>query len=57
MNRRFCREVLDCASALALFDGQSASEGGRGLPQSKTLARERNLQQKSLSSGRAASTF
>jgi hypothetical protein len=39
MNRPFCREVLDCASPLALFHGVSLSESGRGLPQSKTLAR------------------
>ncbi len=33
------REVLDCASPLALFDGPNSSESGRGLPQSTTLAR------------------
>jgi hypothetical protein len=39
MNRPFCREVLECASPLALFDDLGASESGRGLPQSKTLTR------------------
>ena len=39
MNGRCCREVLDCASALALFEGDDASKSGRGLPQSRTLAR------------------
>jgi hypothetical protein len=39
LNRPDCRKVLECASPLALFDGHSASESGRGLPQSKTLAR------------------
>ena len=37
--RRSCREVLDCASPLALFGGPGTSESGRGLPHSKTLAR------------------
>jgi hypothetical protein len=39
MNRPFCREVLECASALALCDGHGASESGEAPPQSKTLAR------------------
>jgi xylan 1,4-beta-xylosidase len=33
------RQVLDCASPLALSANTDASESGRGLPQSKTLAR------------------
>jgi hypothetical protein len=39
MIRPFCREVLDCASALALSDGHGASESGGAPPQSKTLTR------------------
>src|SRR5262245_51212774 len=39
MKRPFCRQVLDCASPLALFDGHRVSESGRGLPHSRTLAR------------------
>jgi hypothetical protein len=39
MNRPFRREVLECASPLALFDNPGPSESGRGLPQYKTLAR------------------
>jgi hypothetical protein len=42
MHRPCCREVLDYASPLALFDGLDAFESGRGLPQSKTLARFRD---------------
>ena len=38
-NRPVCREVLDCASPLALFEGIGAFESGRGLAQSKTLTR------------------
>jgi hypothetical protein len=34
---RLHREVLDCASPLALFSRQT--ESGRGLPHSRTLAR------------------
>jgi hypothetical protein len=35
------REVLDCASPLALLASQaSRRKSGRGLPQSKTLSRE-----------------
>jgi hypothetical protein len=34
-----CRAVLDCASPLARFDIHRASESGRGLPHSRTLAR------------------
>jgi len=37
MNRPKGREVLDCASLLALFGGPATLESGRGLPQSKTL--------------------
>jgi hypothetical protein len=39
MNRSFRREVLDCASPLALFYEPGTLESGRGLPQSKTLTR------------------
>jgi len=45
MNRPFGREVLECAMGqsgsdpLALFDDHGASESGRGMPQSKPLAR------------------
>ena len=39
LNRPAGREVLECASPLALFDGPGVSESGRGLPHSKTLAR------------------
>jgi len=35
------REVLDCGSPLPLFGPRVSSESGRGLPQSKTLARSR----------------
>ena len=38
MNRKCCREVLECASPLALAH-RALFESGRGLPQSKTLAR------------------
>jgi len=34
-----CREVLDCASALALFEVPAISKSGRALPQSRTLPR------------------
>ncbi len=34
------RQVLECASPLALWDDSGRTESGRGLPQSKTLARE-----------------
>jgi type II secretion system protein J len=40
VSRPEIRKVLDCASPLALFDGPRASESGRGLAQSKTLARD-----------------
>jgi len=36
MNRPKARQVLDCASPLALW---GARESGRGLPHSKTLSR------------------
>ena len=39
INNPWGRQVLDCGSPLALFDGLGASESGRGLPQSKTLKR------------------
>ena len=42
MNRWRGRQVLDCASALALSQGTRAIgslQSGRGLPHSKTLAR------------------
>ena len=35
------RQVLDCASPLALSDLVRGRKSGRGLPQSKTLARQR----------------
>jgi len=41
MNRPKGRQVLDCASPLALFDLVWARKSGRGLPQSKTLSRRR----------------
>src|SRR5437879_5092069 len=34
------RQVLDCASPLALLESGSPSESARGLAQSKTLSRE-----------------
>ncbi len=37
----FIRQVLDCASPLALFDRVSGRKSGRGLPHSKTLSRRR----------------
>jgi len=40
MNHPPFRQVLDCASPLALLDGHRAGESGRGLPHSKTLARK-----------------
>jgi hypothetical protein len=40
MNRPRVRQVLDCASPLALWPIPAPSESGRGLPQSKTLSRE-----------------
>jgi len=36
------REVLECASPLALWFGAAKVQSGRGLPQSKTLARRSN---------------
>ncbi len=39
MNRPHRRKVLECASPLALSDGPTRSESGRGLPQSKTPPR------------------
>lgn len=39
MNRPHCRKVLECASPLALSDGPTQPECGRGLPQSKTQPR------------------
>ena len=41
MNQPAQREVLECASPLALSDLVRARKSGRGLPQSKTLARQR----------------
>ena len=41
MNQRAHREVLECASPLALSDLVRGRKSGRGLPQSKTLARHR----------------
>ena len=41
MNRPSHREILDCASPLALSDLVRGRKSGRGLPQSKTLARQR----------------
>ncbi len=35
------RQVLDCASPLALFDRVCGRKSGSGLPQSKTLSRRR----------------
>ncbi len=37
MNRPNRRQVLDCASPLALSESVSPTQSGRGLPQSKTL--------------------
>ncbi len=37
MSRPHCRQVLDCASPLALSKVESPHKSGRGLPQSKTL--------------------
>ncbi len=39
VNRSSRRQVLDCASPLALSDRVRGRKSGRGLPQSKTLAR------------------
>ena len=41
MNQPAQREVLECASPLALSDLVRERKSGRGLPQSKTLARQR----------------
>ena len=41
MNRPSHREILDCASPLALSHPARGRNSGRGLPQSKTLARQR----------------
>ncbi len=41
MSRPNDRQVLDCASPLALFDLVRGHKSGRGLPQSKTLSRRR----------------
>ena len=41
MNQPAHREVLECASPLALSDLVCGRKSGRGLPQSKTLARQR----------------
>ena len=41
MNQPAQREVLECASPLALSDLVRGRKSGRGLPQSKTLARQR----------------
>jgi len=41
MNRPSHREILDCASPLALSHPAPGRNSGRGLPQSKTLARQR----------------
>ena len=43
MNRPKGRQVLDCASPLALFDLVWGRKSGRGLPQSKTLSRPTHL--------------
>jgi len=39
MERSTDRQVLECASPLALYGGPAAVESGRGLPHSKTLPR------------------
>src|ERR1035437_9159223 len=39
-NRPNCREVLDCASPLALLKRSSPFDSARGLAQSKTLPRD-----------------
>ena len=39
MNHSMIRQVLDCACPLALWNVSGATQSGRGLPQSKTLAR------------------
>ena len=41
MNLPPYRQVLECASHLALSDLVRGRKSGRGLPQSKTLARQR----------------
>src|SRR5438552_17580830 len=41
MNRTPRRQVLECASPLALSNLVQGRKSGRGLPQSKTLARQR----------------
>ena len=41
MNQPAHREVLECASPLALSDLVRGRKSGRRLPQSKTLARQR----------------
>jgi len=40
MNRRSPRQVLECASLLALSYGGEPTESARGLAQSKTLPRD-----------------
>jgi hypothetical protein len=43
LNRPNCREVLECGSALPLWDWVRRLESGRALPHSKTLARTPRL--------------
>src|SRR5436309_3861478 len=51
MNRTPRRQVLECASPLALSNLVQGRKGGRGLPQSKTLARLRPPRRGSWSQG------
>jgi len=37
LNRPNYRQVLECASPLALSEGESPNKGGKVLPQSKTF--------------------
>ena len=43
MKRPRVRQVLDCASPLALWIAPAAPKSARGLAQSKTLTRQRSL--------------
>src|SRR5437773_1273693 len=51
MNRPPYRQVLECASPLALSNLVQGRKSGRGLPQSKTLARQRPPRRGSWSQG------
>jgi polysaccharide biosynthesis/export protein len=52
LNRPKVYQVLECASPLALWPVPAPTERGRGLPQSKTLSRERPIRPGFWSRGR-----